>query len=101
MAGRSWMPSEERHVQAMWIDGKADQEIADLIGRTPTAVRKRRQLRGWIGEVVSVDRNRIRQLHAEGYNALQIAERVGCTHRTAQEYLYREGLRTRSGHRRR
>jgi len=103
--------SDDELIEAWWRHGAADREIAELLtsmGRKPrvstsytaTNVRKRRHTIGAKrAPRATVDRERLRELHAQGANAAEIAELLGCTHRTAQELLWREGLRTDMGRR--
>lgn len=88
-------------IARLWREGHTDAEIARVLGITAKAVKGRRHRLGLLGDPVEpVDRDQLRELHAAGANAKQIADALGCTHRTAQELLFREGLSTRAGRRR-
>lgn len=76
--------------------GLDDQAIAQRLGLSPWTVRAHRQRLGLLRgprpgpAVVEGD---LLDAHAAGLTTTEIAARLGCTRRTAQEYLYRLGLR--------
>ena len=100
MRGKAWTVAEEHLVKTLWMQGLDDKAIGQRVDRTAKAIRLRRQDRGWTTPPDPVDKDALRELHAAGHNAREIAYKLGCTHRTAQELLWREGLETRNGRRR-
>ncbi len=95
----AWTDHEDAVVQVGWKAGLTDEAIAaQLRGRTAGAVRRRRQAMRWVLDPAPVvDRDRLRELHAEGRSTAEIAEALGATLRTVQQLRWGMGLPARRG----
>ena len=80
-------------IHAGWEAGQSDAAIGAELGLTRRAVERRRHRAGLHKESAPVvDRAEVTRLYREGNTAAEIADVVGCTHRTAQQLLYKLGL---------
>lgn len=97
-----WTDHDDAVLRAGVEEGRTDQQIGALLDRTAMAVRKRRHRLGLLLRAAPagpVDHAALVAAHAEGLTTRAIAERLGITHRTAQEHLARAGLRAHLGRR--
>lgn len=97
----SWAPSPPspelaRRIRALFRRGLSDEQIGAELGRSRWTIRHDRHALRLLRvptPAQRVDRARLRELHADGLSTPELATELGCTYRTAQELLHREGLR--------
>ncbi len=97
----TWTLDEDAILIAAHREGRTDAEISALLrDRTAQAVKRRRERLAEAGGTdlvgpppVPIDREKLRELHAEGLSTPALAVALGATVRTTQELLHREGLR--------
>jgi hypothetical protein len=91
--GEPWTADEDAILAAAYAEGRTDREIAALLrDRGENAVRRRRQVLALTTEARIINRERLRELHAQGLDADALAAALGTTYRVVQELCSRERL---------
>lgn len=90
---RTWTAADLAALGVGVCTGQSDTALAAALNRTPGAIRRQRQALGWVAPRRTIDRDQLRELHAQGCTNPEIATTMETSLHTVQQLLYELKLR--------